>query len=53
MTKRRIVVTGLGIISPVGNSVDKAWEAIISGKSGVNLIETFDTSRLSTKLQHR
>lgn len=50
MTKKRIVITGLGIISPVGNSVEKAWEAIISGKSGVNLIETFDTSRLSTKI---
>ncbi|MDE2273796.1 MAG: beta-ketoacyl synthase, partial [Gammaproteobacteria bacterium] len=35
MSKRRVVVTGMGIISPVGNSVDEAWRAIVGGKSGV------------------
>lgn len=39
MSKRRVVVTGLGCISPLGNSVETTWEGILAGKSGVNLIE--------------
>lgn len=50
MTKKRVVITGLGIVSPVGNTIDAAWDAIVKGQSGVALIENFDTSRLSTKI---
>jgi 3-oxoacyl-[acyl-carrier-protein] synthase II len=49
MSKRRVVVTGLGCISPLGNNVSTTWEGILSGKSGVNLIENFDTEKFSTK----
>ncbi len=50
MAKRRVVVTGMGIISPVGNTIQSAWNAILNGKSGVRLIDRFDTSQLSTKI---
>ncbi len=49
MSKRRVVVTGLGCISPLGNSVETTWEGILAGKSGVNLIENFDTEKFTTK----
>jgi len=47
-SKRRVVVTGLGCISPVGNSVDEAWNALIAGKSGIANITKFDASGFST-----
>lgn len=50
MAKRRVVVTGLGIISPVGNSIKEAWEALLQGKSGVKSIDRFDASRLPTRI---
>ena len=50
MAKRRVVVTGMGIVSPVGNSIDEAWESILNGKSGVSLIDQFDTSQMTTKI---
>lgn len=49
MSKRRVVVTGLGIVSPVGNSIKEAWDALLAGKSGIRLIESFDTSEFTTK----
>lgn len=49
MSKRRVVVTGLGCISPLGNDVATTWEGILNGKSGVNLIENFDTEKFTTK----
>lgn len=49
MSKKRVVVTGLGLLSPVGNSVETAWQAILQGKSGISLIEHFDTSAYSTR----
>jgi 3-oxoacyl-[acyl-carrier-protein] synthase II len=49
MSKRRVVVTGLGCISPLGNSVSSTWEGILAGRSGVNLIENFDTEKFTTK----
>ena len=49
MSKRRVVVTGLGCISPLGNSVKETWEGILAGKSGVNLIENFDSEKFSTR----
>ena len=44
MSKRRVVVTGLGIVSPVGNTVDAAWENILAGKSGIGPITGFDVA---------
>lgn len=49
MATRRVVVTGLGLITPVGNQVNSSWQAIIAGKSGVAPIDTFDTSAFSTR----
>jgi len=48
MTKRRIVVTGLGIVSPVGNDVPTAWNNVLEGRSGIGPIEAFDASAFST-----
>ncbi len=42
MSKRRVVVTGLGIISPVGNSIAEAWDTLVAGKSGIARITRFD-----------
>lgn len=53
MSKRRVVVTGLGMVSPLGHTVESSWEAILAGKSGVALIDTFDTSDLSVKICSR
>ena len=50
MTRRRVVVTGLGIISPVGNTVDQAWEAVTAGRSGIGPISRFDTATFPTKI---
>ena len=49
MSKRRVVVTGLGIISPVGNTIDEAWENICAGRSGIRPIDRFDTSKFATR----
>ena len=46
---RRVVVTGLGVISPVGNSVADAWKAITESKSGIANITSFDASAFSTR----
>jgi 3-oxoacyl-[acyl-carrier-protein] synthase II len=50
MSKRRVVVTGLGIVSPVGSTVESAWEAILRGESGIGLISRFDTSAFATRI---
>ncbi|HWK73512.1 MAG TPA: beta-ketoacyl-ACP synthase II [Povalibacter sp.] len=44
MSKRRVVITGLGIISPVGSTVEGAWQNVLAGKSGIKPIATFDVS---------
>lgn len=49
MTGRRVVVTGLGLISPVGNSVDEGWANILAGRSGIAGIEKFDASAFACK----
>ena len=49
MSKRRVVVTGLGILSPLGNDVNSTWQNLLAGKSGINLIENFDTTNHTTK----
>jgi 3-oxoacyl-[acyl-carrier-protein] synthase II len=50
MSRRRVVVTGLGCISPVGNTVADAWTNLLAGKSGIDLITKFDTSNFSCKI---
>ena len=50
MSKRRVVVTGLGMVTPVGNSVDETWKNILAGKSGISLIDHFDTKDFSTRI---
>lgn len=50
MSKRRVVITGLGIISPLGNDVAETWENIRNGKSGIGLISHFDTSAFSVRI---
>jgi 3-oxoacyl-[acyl-carrier-protein] synthase II len=47
---RRVVVTGLGVISPVGNDVDTAWSALVEGRSGLGLITRFDVSGYEQKV---
>lgn len=49
MSKRRVVVTGMGVISPVGNTVESTWQALLAGQSGVELIEHFDTAPFATR----
>jgi 3-oxoacyl-[acyl-carrier-protein] synthase II len=49
MSKRRVVVTGLGIVSPVGNSVASAWDNIVNGRGGIVPITKFDASALPTR----
>ena len=49
MEKRRVVVTGLGCVTPLGNSVNELWESLIQGKSGVSNISVFDAENMSVK----
>lgn len=49
MSRKRIVVTGLGIVSPVGNSVDAAWSNILAGKSGITPITRYDAAAFTTR----
>ncbi|MGH8705357.1 MAG: beta-ketoacyl-ACP synthase II, partial [Burkholderiales bacterium] len=50
MSRRRVVVTGLGIISPVGNAVQEAWSSVLAGKSGITRVTRFDPQRLSSQI---
>jgi len=50
MTRRRVVVTGLGLVSPVGIGVDESWSALVAGKSGVGPITLFDASTFPTRI---
>ena len=50
MTKRRVVITGMGAVTPVGIGVDKFWNSLLEGKSGVSLIEAIDTERHTVKI---
>nr|WP_295773049.1 beta-ketoacyl-ACP synthase II [Rhodoferax sp.] len=50
MSRRRVVVTGLGCVSPVGNTVDAAWANLLAGKSGIDLITRFDASTFACKI---
>jgi len=50
MSKRRVVITGMGMLSPVGNDVTSSWEAIRAGRSGIGLIDRFDASEYTTRI---
>ncbi len=50
MSKRRVVVTGLGLLTPVGNNVEESWKNIVAGKSGIAPITAFDASQFSTRI---
>ena len=50
MSQRRIVVTGLGLLSPVGNTVAESWDSICNGRSGVGPVTEFDVSELNTRI---
>ena len=49
MSRRRVVVTGLGCVSPVGNTVAQAWDSLLAGKSGIDLITRFDASNFACR----
>ena len=49
MSLRRVVVTGLGALTPIGNDIPSYWDGLISGKSGADLISYFDTSKFKTQ----
>ena len=50
MNERRVVVTGLGLVSPVGNDVASSWDALKNGRSGINSLSHFDASDFSTRI---
>ena len=50
MSKRRVVVTGFGMITPVGNNAQESWTNILNGVSGIQAVEGFDTSEYPTKI---
>lgn len=50
MSQRRVAVTGMGIISPVGNTIDSAWDAICNGRSGIDTISSFDAGHMKTRI---
>ena len=49
MSLKRVVVTGLGALTPIGNTVDEYWEGLANGKSGAAPITRFDASKFKTK----
>ena len=49
MSHRRVVITGIGALTPIGNNVDETWKNMLKGKSGANLITKFDTTEFTTK----
>lgn len=49
MSNKRVVITGAGVISPIGNSVKDFWDGLINGKNGAGLISKFDTEKFTTK----
>ena len=50
MSRRRVVVTGLGIVCPIGNTISEAWSSALAGKSGISRITRFDASSLASQI---
>ena len=48
--RRRVVVTGLGCVSPVGNDVSQSWVSLLAGQSGITAITRFDTSAFACRI---
>ncbi len=49
MTRRRVVITGLGLVTPVGNTVDESWRNLVAGQSGIDTITRFDASNFACR----
>jgi len=49
VSKRRVVVTGIGLVSPVGSSIPTAWDNLVNGRSGISMIDRFDTTDFAVK----
>ena len=49
MSRRRVVVTGLGLVSPVGNTVDEGWQSLVQGRTGIGNVTKFDASNFSCR----
>ena len=48
--KRRVVVTGIGALTPIGNNVNDTWKGILNHQCGIDLIQSFDTSNMKVKV---
>ncbi len=53
MNKRRVVITGVGVLSPIGNSVSEFWTGLLEGRNGASLITKFDCTNLKTKFAYQ
>ncbi len=50
MSQRRVVVTGMGLVSPVGSTIDTAWDAVCNGRSGITAVTSFDADHMKTRI---
>jgi 3-oxoacyl-[acyl-carrier-protein] synthase II len=50
MNKRRVAITGLGIVSPLGNDVETTWDRLMAGQSGIDVIQQFDANAFPTRI---
>ncbi|MFW6343832.1 MAG: beta-ketoacyl synthase N-terminal-like domain-containing protein, partial [Sediminispirochaetaceae bacterium] len=50
MDKKRVVITGMGTVNPLGNSVDATWKALMRGESGITEISRFDPSNIASRI---
>ena len=50
MNNRRVVITGMGVITPIGNTIDEFWQGACSGKNGIGPITVFDASQYDSRI---